>query len=280
MAVHDDLTYSSTAGNPLRVRLVPGSVKLYEIRLASDGSYTKLAEITPDYSYNETPTEEGETTHWSHTIDMVVPDGKTLLLEYSYKASGDENAYHDVFNNCSIRGVGESFLDGDHKLEIEVKDATAQADTKGIMLYKVDADSDGIFLKDARFNIYIWNEEQGKYIIVHHTDHGRTDFVTDANGMIVFDGSTVDLEQFAYNTAYYIVEVESPNGYFLGPEPYYFYIAHENTTAYRPSMPSNFTGHALTSGDIIYRKNTNELTKIRVEKFWQDEDGESVTVSG
>ena len=279
LAVHDELTYSSTAGNPLRVRLVPGSVKLYEIRLASDGSYTKLAEITPDYSYNETPTEEGETTHWSHTIDMVVPDGKTLLLEYSYKASGDENAYHDVFNNCTIRGVGESFLDGDHKLEIEVKDATAQADTKGIMLYKVDADSDGIFLKDARFNIYIWNEEQGKYIIVHHTDHGRTDFVTDANGMIVFDGSTVDLEQFAYNTAYYIVEVESPNGYFLGPEPYYFYIAHENTTAYRPSMPSNFTGHALTSGDIIYRKNTNELTKIRVEKFWQDEDGESVTVS-
>ena len=210
---------------------------------------------------------------------MTVPDGKTLLLEYSYKVSGEENASHDIFNSCTISGVGETFLDGDHKLEIEVKDATAQADTKGIMLYKVDADSDGIFLEKARFNIYIWNEEQNKYIIVHHPD-GSADFMTDMNGMIVIDGSTIDLEQFAYNTAYYIVEVQSPEGYFLGPEPYYFYIANDNTVAYPPCIPENFTGRALVSGDIIYRKNVNELTKIQVEKYWQDENGESITVSG
>ena len=279
VAVHDELTYTSRETDPLRVRLVPGSVKLYEIRLTSDGEYTKLEDVTPNYSYNEASTEEGNVTHWTHTLDMTVPDGKTLLLEYSYKVSGEENASHDIFNSCTISGVGETFLDGDHKLEIEVKDATAQADTKGIMLYKVDADSDGIFLEKARFNIYIWNEEQNKYIIVHHPD-GSTDFVTDMNGMIVIDGSTIDLEQFAYNTAYYIVEVQSPEGYFLGPEPYYFYIANDNTVAYPPCIPENFTGRALVSGDIIYRKNVNELTKIQVEKYWQDENGESITVSG
>ena len=280
LSVHDELSYTATEANPLRVRLVPGSVKLYEIRLASDGSYTKLNDITPDYSYEEISTEQGDVTNWLHTIDMVVPDGKTLLLEYSYKASGNKNVVHDVLNTCAIRGVAEDVLDGDHKLEIEVKDATAQADTKGVMLYKVDADSDGIFLEKAKFNIYIWNEAQGKYIIVHHPDDGNTDFVTDSTGMIILDGSTIDIDQFAYNTAYYIVEVASPDGYYLGPEPYYFYIEHENKVAYPESLPEGFTGRALTSGDIIYRKNVSETTKIYVEKYWKDRDGNPVTVTG
>ena len=38
--IHDELKYISTDAQPLRVRLVPGSVKLYEISVNSDGSYT------------------------------------------------------------------------------------------------------------------------------------------------------------------------------------------------------------------------------------------------
>lgn len=278
--VHDELTYDSTESDPLRVRMVPGSLKLYEIRLASDGSYTKLKEIDVNYKYEENSTPKGDVTSWMHTIDMTVPDDKALLLEYSYKADGNKNATHDILNSCSISGVGESSLDGDHKLEIEVKDATAQADTKGIVLYKVDSDSDGIFLDKAKFNIYIWNKEQNKYILVHHPENGGSDFVTDSKGMIVLDTSTMATEQFAYNTAYYIVEVESPDGYYLGPEPYYFYIANDNKVAYPECIPRGFTGAALVSGDIIYRKNINELTKINVEKYWRDYDGSEISVSG
>jgi LPXTG-motif cell wall-anchored protein len=146
------------------------------------------------------------------------------------------------------------------------------------MLYKVDANSDGIFLENARFNIYIWNKEQGKYIIVHHPNSSNAEFSTNASGMIVLDDSTMD--QFAYNTAYYIVEVESPEGYYLSPEPYYFYIAHEDTVKYPACMPRNFNGHALTSGDIIYRKNVHETTEISIEKYWKDYGGDFVTVTG
>lgn len=278
LAIHDELSYPSTDTQPLRLRLVPGSVKLYEIKVHSDGSYTKLNELTFNYSYNEVATVNSGTTTWVHTIDLTVPDGKSLLLEYSYKASGDKNVTHDVLNVCSIRGIGEGSLDGEHKVEIEVKEATAQADTKGVMIYKVDANSDGIFLENARFNIYIWNKEQNAYIIVHHPDNGGTDFTTDANGMIVLDNTTMDESQFAYNTAYYIVEVESPEGYYLGPEPYYFYIVNDNTVAYPSCIPDDFVGHALTSGDIIYRDNVSELTEITVEKYWRDYNGNAITV--
>ena len=280
LTVYDELTYTSTEYDPLRLRLVPGSVKLYEIDMASDGSYTKLSELTANYSYEESSTEQGGITSWTHTIRMNVPDDKSLLLEYSYKASGEKNVAHNIQNACTITGVAEGGIEGDHKVEIEVKDATAQADTKGVMLYKVDAYSDGIFLEEARFNIYIWNEEQGKYIIVHHSYDGSTDFVTDENGMIVLDGTTIAQDQFAYNTAYYIVEVESPNGYFISPEPFYFYIVHDNTVAYPPCLPDGFTGQPLVSGDIIYRQNVSEYTGIRVEKYWEDYNGNPQTVTG
>lgn len=280
LAIHDELTYTSTDAQPLRLRLVPGSVKLYEIQVHSDGSYTKLGEVTANYSYNESSSVRYGITTWVHTIDLNVPDSKALLLEYSYKATGVKNVTHNVLNTCTISGVGEGGLEGDSKVEIEVKEASAQADTKGVLLYKVDANSDGVFLENARFHIYIWNDDLKEYIIVHHPNNGNADFVTNSSGMIVLDTSTMAEEQFAYNTAYYIVEVESPEGYYLSPEPYYFYIAHEDTVKYPACRPQNFNGHALTSGDIIYRKNVHETTEISIEKYWKDYGGDFVTVTG
>ena len=279
LAVHDALTYTSTAAQPLRLRLVPGSVKLYEIRLQSDGAYTKLNEVTTNYKYQESNTTQDGTTAWTHTLDLTIPDGKALVLEYAYKASGLINSSHNVFNTCTINGFGEGDDDSNHTLELEVKQSSAQADNEGIMIYKVDSNSDGLFLENAKFNIYIWNEEQKKYIIVHHPD-GSDEFSTNKQGMIILDGSTIDEEQFAYNTAYYIVEVESPNGYYLSPEPYYFYLVNEDTNAHPLYLPSNFNGHALTNGDIIYRENVSALTEITVEKSWLDYGGNPMTVTG
>ncbi|MBR6501583.1 MAG: hypothetical protein IKT25_08760, partial [Firmicutes bacterium] len=279
LSVHDELTYTSTAADPLRMRLVPGSVKLYEIRLQSDGTYTKLGEVTTNYSYNESSTEQAGTTAWTHTLDLTIPDGKALVLEYSYKATGITSSHHNVSNTCTISGAGDGNIDSNHRLDLEVKQSSAQADNEGIMIYKVDSNSDGIYLENAKFNIYIWNEDQDQYIIVHHPNNGDTEFTTNSKGMIILDGSTIDDEQFAYNTAYYIVEVESPNGYYLSPEPYYFYLVNEDTTAHPLTLPDGFNGHALTNGDIIYRKNVSALTEITIEKSWLDYGGNPVTVT-
>ena len=280
LSVHDELTYSSTDANSLRLRLVPGSVKLYEIDMASDGSYTKGNEVTALYSYNESASRTGDTTTWVHTLDLNVPDGKALLLEYSYRATGTLQSQHDVINTCTLNGVGEGGLHGDNMLELEVKQSSAQADTKGVMIFKVDANSDGIFLKDAKFNIYIWNQTKKEYVLVNNLKDGGVTFATDPSGKILLDGSTMGENQFAYNTAYYLVEVESPNGYYLSPEPYYFQIVHEDTAKYPSCLPDNFVGHNLTSGDIIYRKNVSSTTEISVEKYWLDYAGKSVTITG
>ena len=279
LRIHDELTYTSTNDKPVRMRLVPGSVKLYEIRLASDGSYTKLRQLTANFSYDETFTEKADSTDWVHSIDLNVPDGKKLLLEYAYMASGTVNETLTAGNTCTINGVGQGGIDADHRLELEVAKSSAMADAEGVTICKVDSNNYGVFLKDAKFNIYIWNAEQGKYLIINHPVTGETNFATDNKGRIVLDSSYGE-DQFAYNTAYYIVEVASPNGYIMDGEPYYFQIAHSNTVAYPSCLPEGFTGRKLTNGDIIYRENVSNITEISVEKYWLDYNGNSVTVTG
>lgn len=279
LSVHDEMRYTSTEGSPMRVRLVPGSVKLYEVTMRLDGSYIKEKEIEVNYSRGETSLQEGDTTTWVNTLDMTVPDGKALVLEYAYKTTGEIGQEYDVLNTCTISGVGSGGLNGNHKLELEVKNSAAQADTEGIMIFKVDSNSDGIFLEDAKFNIYIWNKEQQRYIQVRNVKTGDDYFVTDPSGKILLDGSTMD-DQFAYNTAYYIVEVESPDGYFLSSEKYYFQIVNTNTEKYPSCLPPDFQGQALTSGDIIYRKNVSNKTEISVEKYWKDYNGNDISVTG
>ena len=277
----DTLTYTSTPNQELRLRLIAGTVKLYEAVRDSSGNYVKGQQLNVSYLYNETPVESGENVNWIHTLELDVPDGKRLILEYSYGATGAENAVHQVRNVCSIEGAGTGSLEGDHKLELEVKDSVAEADIDGIVIYKVDANNNGLYLQNAKFRIYIWNEEQQQYIPVHHPNNGDDIFTTNQLGVIALDGNTVNPDQFSYNTAYYIQEVESPGGYFLGPEKFYFYIVHKNLQLHPECMPPNFhsLGQALARGDVIYRENVSEFTRIRVEKYWLNHKGDPITVT-
>ena len=119
------------------------------------------------------------------------------------------------------------------------------------------------------------NWKNGHYYLTKDTQCQAIDLRT--SGMIVLDSKTMD--QFAYNTAYYIVEVESPNGYYVSPEPYYFYIVNDNTQDYPSCIPKDFNGHALASGDIIYRENVSATTEISIEKYWKDYGGDFTTVT-
>ena len=277
--VLDELTYTSTAEKLLRLRLVPNTVKLYEAVKNADGTYSKGAQISRPYTYNEDSTQTDGVTSWTHTLEMEIPDGKMLILEYAYGATGNKDAVHQVRNVCSIEGFGDGILEGDSRLDLEVKDSEAEANVNGIVIYKVDANNNGLYLQNAKFNVYIWNENQGKYILVHHPDDGDAIFATNSQGLIALDSKTVNEDQFAYNTAYYIQEIESPNGYYLSPEPYYFYIAHDDTNLYRYYMPEGFQGRALVNGDIIYRENVSDTTQISVEKYWKDQNGNELTVT-
>ena len=278
LEVSDTLVYTSTDEKPLDVELVTTSVKLYEYDgKDSAGNLVKGDPVDFSYIYNEEAvTDNNKVTTKTHVIDLVIPDGKPVVLEYRYSAKGS-NETHSLVNTCTIESVGQGSLDDESRFEMNVTQSTAGADTAGVTIYKVDAQNYGIHLPDAEFNLFIWNEDDNEYIPV--TDpKGKTTFITDPAGKIVLDSTTVDTQYIAFNTAYKLVEKQSPEGYYLLKDPYYFYVAHEDTVTYKPCMPGKFEGKALAESDRIFLPNENAFTKLEIRKKWQDYDGNDLTV--
>ena len=288
----DTLTYTSTEELPFRMRLLDGSVHLYEVDITKQyvggqlvTSYNKLREIPlEDFQYEEEPAQNGDITNWTHTITLNAPDDRALALEYTYYMTGEMTSLHNVNNTCEIRGSDMEPGEDNVQVEVKVEDAVATASTEGVTLTKVDTDHNQLYLPGAKFEIGVYHKQEDHWHVLYDKKNpGNNFFVTDRTGKIYLNSE--NLSEFAYNTAYYIVEIEAPGGYYLRDDKYYFYIANDNTTEFIPCMPEpgsvvyeeiygNGMGiDALQTGDIIERYNTSQLTKISVEKYWKDAEG-------
>ena len=276
--VNDTLVYTSTEEKKLDLELVATSVILKEY-LGKDSDGKVVTGDSVDFSYiykEEAVTDVNKVTTKTHTIDLVVPDGKPLVLEYRYRADGTKEQ-HSLVNTCTIESVGQGQIDDDSGFEMQVTQSMAGADTAGVTIYKVDASNYGVHLPNAKFALYIWNDDKNQYIQVTGSD-GNKDFVTGDNGKIVLDSSTLGEDYFAYNTAYKLEEVASPDGYYLLDEEYYFYIENENLVDYPPCMPKDFQGKALTDTDNVFMPNESSYTKLAIRKKWKDHEGKEITI--
>ncbi|MEE1086569.1 MAG: Cna B-type domain-containing protein [Schaedlerella sp.] len=278
--VNDTLVYESTEEKPLLLRLVTDSVMLYEYAgKDSSGNIQKGDAVEFSYIYNqEDVTDDNNVTTRTHTIDLIVPDGMPLVLEYRYRADGAKTQ-HSVANTCTLESNGQGVLDDNSSFEMDVVNSTAGADTAGVTIYKVDSENYGIHLPNAKFELFIWNEEENDYINATDPD-GNTTFITDPDGEIVLDSLMVDSEFIAYNTAYKLVEKESPEGYYLLKDPYYFYVAHSDLERFPSSLPTGFKGKALEDNGQIFLPNEKSTTKLAIRKKWKDYNGNDITVNG
>ena len=271
--VKDVLTYVSPAACPIRLYLKPGTVNVYDYTGGVKGALIASAK----YTYTENASGTGDISY-THTLDLVLPDQKPMLLEYVYTVDGEPNDYYsyDMVNTCTIIGIAEGSIDSEYQLEVKVNDSDAEANVKGVYIYKVNADNNGLYLPGAVFNVYTWSSQTGKYVRVKHPNtNGRQEshyaFTTDKDGCLMLNDAT--MEAIAYNTAYYITEVTPPSGYFNDPTPYYFYIAHADTKKNPMNLPLNFEGDALQTGALIYYYNEPATTEVTVYKKWQDHNG-------
>lgn len=276
--VSDVLTYYSTEEKPLSAKLVAKSVKLYAYEgKGSDGKAKKGDPVDFSYVYDEAfVTDRNGVTTATHTIDLVIPDGKPVVLEYKYRMDGKPDK-HSIANTCTIKGVKNGSLGDDFHLEMDVKESDAGADTSGVTIYKVDMGNYGIYIPDAKFELFIWNEDDNAYINVTDKEGNKT-FVTDPNGKIVLDFKTDEGGIIAKNTAYKLVEIESPDNYYLLDEPYYFYVASEDLVKYPPCMPNKFEGKELKENGTIYLTNESSYTKLAIRKLWKDLNENDITV--
>lgn len=272
------VTYEDSSAR-WQVDLMPGTVKFREAIKQDDGTY-KPGEVISDCKWTYDSQEASQDYQYStKTINAVVPDGKAIMLTYTYSVKadliqewGDSKPKFDVSNNVSLEGVDNSKTE----IHTELKYTKAYSSfyvykNDSFILYKTEEGNNGKLLPDAEFAVYKYEPNS--------TDSTKTSdgyvyvnkYVTDKNGKIVinFDKS------MTYNTQYYVVETKAPSGYVLPEEPAktYFYFSSPDTAKYPVTAPNDsLTGTCLANNyDIAYiGDEAIPTTEISVDKKWVD----------
>lgn len=272
------VTYDDSSAR-WQVDLMPGTVKFREAIKQDDGTY-KPGEVISDCKWTYDSQEAlYDYQYSSKTINAIVPDGKAIMLTYTYSVKadliqewGDSKPKFDVSNTVSLEGVDNSKTE----IHTELKYTKSYSSfyvykNDSFILYKTEEGNNGKLLPNAEFDVYKYDPNS--------TDSTKTSdgyvyvnkYVTDKTGKIVinFDKS------MTYNTQYYVVETKAPSGYVLPEEPAktYFYFSSPDAAKYPVTAPNNsLTGTCLANNyDIVYiGDKTIPTTEISVDKKWVD----------
>ena len=272
------VTYDDSSAR-WQVDLMPGTVKFREAIKQDDGTY-KPGEVTSDCKWTYDSQEVSQDYQYSSkTINATVPDGKPIMLTYTYSVKadliqewGDSKPKFDVSNAVSLEGVDNSKTE----IHTELKYTKSYSSfyvykNDSFILYKTEEGNNGKLLPNAEFDVYKYDPNS--------TDSTKTSdgyvhvkkYVTDKTGKIVIDFD----KSMTYNTQYYVVETKAPSGYVLPEEPAktYFYFSSPDTAKYPVTAPNNsLTGTCLANNyDIVYiGDKAIPTTEISVDKKWVD----------
>lgn len=273
------------------VTMIPGSFKVYEVDDEGDITYTKnddtqikVRELSAsEYSYSIISTNQYEYESYDDEeyLTITVPDGKHLLVVYSYIFNGAPVAKQAVVisNKATLKGIVEGGESTSEALNLLIEDSKSETGIRGITLYKVDSDNMGKFLNGAEFKLYRYNPDTGAFDIEERT-------VTTATNALTGIAGEANVSVNYYNTAYMLVETKAPEGYSISGEPYYFLVKNTSITdenlgegpmysnALKPGDFYGIGGVELTPSHDVYIKNTASKTRITLNKIW-DDDGAS-----
>lgn len=241
----DDLKYTWGNYSNFDVSLVPESLKVYEVH--ENGTET-LLKAGVDYRYTLSATQRPAANSYDepdidNCINFTLPDSQKLKIEYSYKYSGIANSWTDVSNVFNILGHSTGDNGGDANTPTQITQSAAGANAKTISMYKVDQSDYGRTLSGAKFQLERYNASNGLYETVASNIQSST------------DGSVLLGKSLAFNTAYRLVEILSPNGYLKNGVPFDFMMVNQNLNKYPRQAPADFSGTEFNGGDIYYFEN-------------------------
>ena len=270
LAITND--YNSGSNNAAHATLVPDSVKVYEMNKDGTRGAALLVEEYP-FTHSSQTTKEpyNEIYHETNTLDMTLPDGRPLIVEYKYLIRGNEGGKPVISNTAIVEGgVQQGGTSSETKLQLTISSSSAIANINETTISKVDANNFNVHLQGAQFKLWRYISNTDEWVVVKNSDNSDL-FTTDYKGELNI--------KLAYNTAYKLQEVTAPAGYELDSREFLFKVNNRDLTSFPESVPKGFDGEEYENGAIIYYPNKKTTTDISVVKKWLDADGNNITAS-
>ena len=286
----DTLTYKSgtdesTSTSHRRFDLEVASLKLYyavpETYTDDEGRVnTRLVKgdlVDPaDWSfvYDTESSLSGDYYNNKNVITAQFPDEIPLIFEYSYLLDFEVRGYDTGIGATNEAFINSQIIGNSHKVTSTdnwESAGTSAGVTKGptYTLYKVTHNNFNSRIPGAVFELYAYDAGTGKY-----ASTGKQ-FVTDSDGLLEV---RYNRDGLSYNTMYYLVEVQPPEGYALPEitERLYFYVS--NSESEIDNMPDTMPNDAIDLAvDAPVKFMSNELiedTSLEVDKKWYNANGE------
>ncbi|MDY2987705.1 MAG: Cna B-type domain-containing protein [Peptoniphilus sp.] len=212
-------------------------------------------------------------------LTLIIPDELACVFEYIYEFTNFADSL-TIKNEAELSGIASS----KDTTILRDNQSSATVTVKEIKIYKVDSKDIKKFLPGTKFKLEKfdhskWNDLNNAWHIVKYKDSDEITIPDSGYISWSLSGANPGLEA---DVLYRLTEIESLDGYTKLTEPVYFIWMKAGSDEYssyhrsenRPDLSKVDKGKISflkNSGGIMYIK--NDYTKIRVNKFWQDDDG-------
>ncbi len=285
LELRDTLTVSAGATATLQ----PGTIKLYEYDPENAEAHYCGTDIT-DNRYFEVTRTEGEENSYTFTV----PDEKACVVVYAYEIDPGTSASETIEVSNTVTLMGSAVISAEDDIQIDNQGSSSQANKATLTIYKIGGEDFTNPLNGVLFELARYEEQGGNYAWVQTSITATGEgghFITGEDGP---DGAIVlnFLEEEGgtrYNTLYRLTEHETLEGYELDTTPSYYVwgqqeVSEEDT---RTAMAGELQSAGVNWEDVAfipygesrmeYISNEPTTTSVRVDKIWQDIDGEELT---
>ena len=268
----------------------PGTIKLYEYDPEKAEAHYCGTDITDNPYFEVTRTEDEENSY-----TFTVPDEKACVVVYAYEIDPGTSASETIEVSNTVTLMGSAVISAEDDIHIDNQGSSSQANKATLTIYKIGGEDFTNLLNGVLFELARY-EEQGNgnydWVRTSITAEGEDGyFITGGDGPVgaIILNFLEEVGGTRYNTLYRLTEYRTLDGYELDTTPRYYVwgqrgVSEEET---QTAMAGELQRAGVNWEDVAfipygesrmeYTSNEPTTTSVRVDKIWQDIDGEELT---
>ena len=237
-----------------------------------------------------------------NTYTFTVPDKMACVVVYAYEIDSGTSALDEITVNNTASLLGRAVISAGDEVIISAQDSGGTVNRAKLTIYKYAGNDRANLLNDVLFDLFRFEEQDDgtyKWVRTYITaagpeaDDGGRHFITggdDVTGAIILNFlDEGDGDGTHYNTLYRLTEYKTLEGYELDTAPRYYVWGESGATAAdtQAAMANALNSAGVAWEQVVfipfgeskteYISNEPTTTLIKVEKIWQDIDGNTLT---